>query len=548
MLRFLNGPLAGQMINLKKGQNLIGRNQNCAIPIAHPGISKQHCIIVINENQISVNDLNSSNGTFVNGLKIKNYNLKANDKISMYDIMAEVINVSDVNKGFGQALNPNQYFGNAAVNHHPATHHAQPQVDINFHPQNSPEMNMSAESQKQSVQIPKGLEGFVRLAQNYIEDVVLPGVYKLAEWTEFKWVLLIFMGAFIVFVTSLSAIPLMRILKASIEKESQRRALTIARTLAKVNQVPLMEGQEASVSVELADREPGVSSSYIFSNVDNIIIAPARLSGKYPNEKFVHTAKKEGREVVGQIDSSTIGAIVPIEFYNPQTGGQSIVAYSVVIYDMGTLAVDDGRTLSLFIQTFFIALVVGTLLFFFLYKLIEYPIANINKQLDKALREGQLHIELNYQFPVIQDLISNIRSVLTRIDGASDGNSQSEQAFEQDRSQEMASLVQLIGFPAMAVQALDNTVAAINSNFEEKTGMSSSEILYGNVSSITDQSLKLSLEDLIARINENSDQMITNELEFGGIKHEIVAQAVHGNNKVSYILFVILPLGEEDAS
>ncbi|MCB9027220.1 MAG: FHA domain-containing protein [Bdellovibrionaceae bacterium] len=542
VIRFLNGPLIGQMVNLKQGQNLIGRQPSCDIPIAHPGISKHHCVIAVSPNEITINDLDSSNGTFVNGLKVKSYRLSANDNISMYDIMAEIINVADVNKRFHPAnMNISQFFGNAAINQNP---HPEAQFQGQAHGQAQPEMN--PESIKQNIYIPKGLEGFVKLAQTYIEEVILPGIYKLAEWTEFRWVLLMFMAIFIIFVTSLSAIPLMRILKASIEKESQRRALTIARTLAKINQIPLMEGQDANVSVDLANREPGVSKSYIFSNVDNMIISPPSMSGRYPNEKFVHTARKEGQEVVEQIDSSTIGALVPIEYYNPQTGSQSIAAYAVVVYDMGTLAVDDGRTISLFIQTFFIAVIVGSILFFFLYKLIQYPIVSINKQLDRALRDGTQQLQLNYQFPVIQELIANIGSALSRI-GSGSVSDIPEQDFETDRNQEMANLVQLIGFPAMAVQAIDQSIAAINSAFEEKTGLPSSEYLYGNVNNINDQSLKLSIEDLIERVNKIPDQMATNELEFNGVKHEIIAQGVQGSKKLSYILFVILPASEDSA-
>ena len=545
VIRFLNGPLSGQMLNLKEGHNVIGRQPQCDIPITHPGISKQHCVIVITPNEITINDLNSSNGTFVNGLKIKSYRLSTDDKISFYDILAEIINVSDVNKVFSNSPLPfPPFLGKLSSTGTQQNVSTSPLKDNATEPLNNSSMNNPFT--KQNIYIPKGLEGFVRLAHNYIEEVVLPGVYKLAEWTEFRWVLLMFIGAFIIFVTSLSSIPLMRILKASIEKESQRRALTIARTLAKINQIPLMEGQEATVSVELATREPGVSKSYIFSNVDNMIIAPASMSGRYPNEKFVHTARKEGREVVEQIDSDTIGALVPIEYYNPQTGGQSVVAYAVVIYDMGTLAVDDGRTLSLFIQTFFIALIVGSLLFFFLYKLFQYPILSINQQLDKALRDGTQHIQLNFQFPAIQDLIANIGSALSRIQSGGSGNLE-QHNYEADRSHEMTNLVQLVGFPAMAVQLSDRSIAAINASFEEKTGLASHEYLYSNVSNIADQSLKLSIEDLIDRLTQNNEPTATNELEFGGIRNEIVAQGVMGNQQLSYILFVILPASEEAA-
>jgi uncharacterized protein YpmB len=540
VLRFLNGPLTGQLINLREGSNTLGRSPDCNIPLSHPGVSKKHCILHVSDTGIVLEDLGSSNGCFINGLKVKKQKIKPTDKISFFDVMAEIINVADISSAPQKYSFPSMnQFGNLALknqNQYQAHHQHQHIPNISqTEPHN--QSNFRSEMPQQEF-IPKGWQGFLQVVQNYVDDVILPGIYKLTEWAEFKWILLMFMGLFIVFVTSLSSIPLMSILKSSIESESQRRALTIARTLAKVNQVELMNGREANVSTELANREPGVNRSYIFSNIDNMIISPASLSGKYPPDKFVHSARKEGREIVTQLDSNTIGALVPIEFYNPQTGTQSVMAFAVVLYDMGSLAVDDGKTLSLFIQTFFIAVIVGSILFFFLYKLVEYPYKNINKQLDQLLKEGGQQIHLNYQFPVVQDLISNIGSALSRVGQNSESGVEN---FEVDRSQEMGQLVQLVGFPAMAILPEDKTVSAVNESFLEKVGLQSHDILYGSIQNISDQSLKLSLEDLVGRIHNQPEVMATNELEFSGVQHEIMALPIMGHKKVAYILIVILP-------
>src|SRR5690606_3471509 len=113
-------------------------------------------------------------------------------------------------------------------------------------PQISPSHNLAYQQQAQQAYDPnipqsQQVPGFSTWLGRYIDEVVLPGVYKLSEWFEFRWVVGMFVAFFIVFVTALSTIPLMRILKASVEQESQRRALTIARILADQNRTPLSQ-------------------------------------------------------------------------------------------------------------------------------------------------------------------------------------------------------------------------------------------------------------------------------------------------------------------
>jgi hypothetical protein len=115
-----------------------------------------------------------------------------------------------------------------------------------------------------------------------------------------------------------------------------------------------------------------------------------------------------------EVDGNTVVALYPIEFYNSETGSHAITHWAIVLYDMSTLAVDNGRVLSLFITTLFIALILGFVLFYFLYKVVENPIRSMNKQLDVALKEGLDTVQVSYQFPAMQTLASNVSSALTR--------------------------------------------------------------------------------------------------------------------------------------
>ena len=76
--------------------------------------------------------------------------------------------------------------------------------------------------------------------------MVLPGVYKLAEWVEFRYLVGSFVIGFIVVVTFSSSFPLTSILKSGLEKESRNSAENIAITLAKSNKNLLKKGLQTA--------------------------------------------------------------------------------------------------------------------------------------------------------------------------------------------------------------------------------------------------------------------------------------------------------------
>jgi hypothetical protein len=534
IVRFLNGPLAGQVLPLAKHSTLIGRAPSCDIKLAHNSVSKEHTRIEVFADKLIVSDAGSRNGTFLNGVQIRSSKAKSGDKIAIHDIFFEVQNVPDSWAArFQQAAlyggapqGGPAYGGNAA-------YQAQPQVQGQMYdePVASPEAF--------AAKMPRWTQSM----GEYMERVVLPGLYRLPELFEFKWVLAGFMMAFIILVTALSTIPLIRILKVSIEEESQQHALTIATTLARANRDALVGGQEASTSVEIATSRPGVSKAFIVSNLDGNIVAPAAQAGSYPNLPYLHQGRRLNHESVHQIDDNTVVAMVPVQVYNQDTGSQAVTHWAVVYYDMSSLAVDNGQVLSLFITTLFISLILGFFLFYFLYKIVEHPIRHINQQLDVALKDGLETVQVNYQFPAMQLLAANVSSALTRaVSGSSD--SAALRSNEYDRNREVANLVELIGFAALGVRAHDLTIAAVNQACETRLNMAAAQLTTMAVNELSDQALKLSIKDLIERVDQNPDQLASNDLEFSGLNFQVVAQAVFGTAKIAYYLIVLLPKSE----
>lgn len=532
-LRILNGKFAGETFQLRSGPTTIGRAPNCDIVISSQNISKQHARIEILGDKIILTDLGSRNGTFVNGVQIKSQKIIAGDKIALNDMILEI---SDKQRARPQrqkiatpASAPNYNGALALQSETPLPMSQPPPISVV-----QPQMQSPAGQKPELLQV----------IQNYFENVVMPGVYKLPEWIEFRWVIGLFTLAFVVIVTCLSAIPLTRILKDSVERESQNRAKTIARNLADRNRGAIQQGLVSALTTEWADNEPGVDKAYIIAHSNGEILAPAHLAGNSPSEAFVNTTRKFGQEAVEQIDDSTVGVIVPMAFLNPSTGATTVQAHAVVIYNMGTLAVSNEKTLSLLVQVLFLALLFGATLYYFLIRLIEHPIDQINAQVKLALSDGKTQIQTQYLYPQLQDLASNVNNAVQRA-LSGDMGALVGQNYDYDRSNEINGLVSSLQQPAAILNPRDGTFMATNTYFSEAISRGQ-DWVHTKVDSILEQSLRLNLSSLLQQSQSDAAHYAEDGLEINNIFYTIKAQGIYGQKELAYILITFNPKGAGD--
>ena len=80
------GPEPGRTFSLDQHVVTMGRDPNSAIVINHPQISRQHARMVRQGNAMVLEDLGSTNGTFVNGMRLKApHTLEDGDVIGLGD-------------------------------------------------------------------------------------------------------------------------------------------------------------------------------------------------------------------------------------------------------------------------------------------------------------------------------------------------------------------------------------------------------------------------------------------------------------------------------
>jgi transcriptional regulator with GAF, ATPase, and Fis domain len=84
-LLVLSGPLKDSMIPLAEGEVTIGREATNAVPIADPSVSRKHCLLSGQDGRFLVRDLDSRNGTLVNGAGVEEQWLQHGDEIAAGD-------------------------------------------------------------------------------------------------------------------------------------------------------------------------------------------------------------------------------------------------------------------------------------------------------------------------------------------------------------------------------------------------------------------------------------------------------------------------------
>src|SRR3954447_659442 len=71
----------GAHIEIAKDLTLVGRKDDCDLRLDHKSVSKLHCILVKTDGLVLLRDLGSTNGTRVNGQRVRRAALLPNDQV-----------------------------------------------------------------------------------------------------------------------------------------------------------------------------------------------------------------------------------------------------------------------------------------------------------------------------------------------------------------------------------------------------------------------------------------------------------------------------------
>ena len=94
-LRFISGKYQGGEYPLgENGELVIGRSSDLDMVLIEDMVSRKHAKITLQPGQITISDLGSTNGTFVNGEKVKRARLKEGDRILIGTSILKLVSIA----------------------------------------------------------------------------------------------------------------------------------------------------------------------------------------------------------------------------------------------------------------------------------------------------------------------------------------------------------------------------------------------------------------------------------------------------------------------
>jgi pSer/pThr/pTyr-binding forkhead associated (FHA) protein len=93
VLRIRNGGFEGMTYALEGEETLIGRNPNTDITLLDEGISREHALVLYDAeaDRYTIEDLQSTNGTKVNGKRVRSAELHPGDTLQVGNTLFEFV-------------------------------------------------------------------------------------------------------------------------------------------------------------------------------------------------------------------------------------------------------------------------------------------------------------------------------------------------------------------------------------------------------------------------------------------------------------------------
>ncbi|MEK6705840.1 MAG: FHA domain-containing protein [Bdellovibrionota bacterium] len=514
-LTVVAGPNRGSSYAIREGEISIGRQSGNDVVLPSSKVSKRHCILVVNNEEVIVKDNGSSNGTLVNGVPTKETKIGIGDKVSIGDFVLELRKAS----GTGRQIVP-AMAGLGNVVHFPAQ-----DMDTS---QRSQSMNYSQP-------MPTDLKGKLIWV---FDKRIMPVFYRMNQRYEWKQMGLIAIFAFVLANLFFTVDPLLESGRQSIIKEAKRRATFMASQIAEKNTPFLAARAETKTEIGSIENADGVKVA-VLTDLDSRIIAPSAKMNQHfalGNEaRFAVKMAERFRRgfetgAATEIDSSTVVAVEPVKIFNAATGQNIVAAMAVVAMDTSISTLGTGEIGMIYSQSIIITGLLGLLVFAIMYKLTLRPFSILNEEMDKVLRGDKTQVTKDFKFNELDGLVDLINSALQRVpksgqDGSIGGSGGLENLAQ--ASEDYLGPAGMIGNIGNALKFglvlcdSDKKIIYLNQLFEEISGIRATTALGNDFVSIArDQSLGMFTADLFERVAVGSEGL-TEDYDFGGISYKV---------------------------
>ncbi len=377
--------IQGEEIPLETLPLTVGRNESNGIVLSEQAVSKVHARLLIHQGVLMVQDLNSANGTFVNGRKVQLSPLNHGDEVAFAGasgrVRAEVAEAqadepSDEMVGGDSALSEGYEPKEEAVREDVADHRT-----------------------------------FQEKLMDRFDGVFIPFYRRTFAEIEFPRILIPLVIFIFVILIAVTVIPQIEENERVIEVEAQKRAMLLAKRIIDVNKPYLDQDKDHLLTVTSIMEEPSVIEALIVTSKGKIL-APENRYGQLVNSAVVMHALSAKDTYVKSYKKGYAVASHPIYRYDQDKGSNQVHALGVARVSTKTVGRSGSDLLVFWLQIGLFVIVGGILVSFLFIRIFTQPWRDLEAQIEQAMRRESTSVPLVMNFGPVEQTTKSINTLL----------------------------------------------------------------------------------------------------------------------------------------
>jgi len=511
----VGGKLRGKEFILAEGDNSLGRGMDVDHTLSVDGVSKKHMSITVNGETCFIQDLGSSNGTFVNGKLIKKATVKNGDKIAVPNVIFQIVYVKEKKIIVTKKI-------------------AKSEADD--------------ESYDLTESMPTDIFGKLKYT---FKHRVMSVIYSFNEQYEWNVMFGILLFVFIAVNISLTIGPVLYQGKRLLIAEIAARGNQYAKEVSRFNAIALKTGNLDRVNTSFLDNDAEGVVSYELFDLENRIVRPLEKLNSYVSDTFSIDSLKYFKNYSNlrgnytkRLDGGEIGIAKAILTHNIQTGQEEAVGIIAIRFKPESLAVDDALSSIAYLESLVITSIVGLFFFGIIYYMTTKPIGEMRIQIEEVLRGKRKELESKQAFAEFSPLRSTINSILQRIQElqSEDGGEFAEIEDDASYIRTLYEFMQGAQGPCVILNSEKN-IEHINPEGEDLTGMRESSASGTSLlDSARDQGFAATVIELCDQSANNEGTSQNAAYELTGKNYDIFVSSLVGKDnfaKSFYVTFVL---------
>jgi len=381
----VGGKLRGQSFNLVEGDNIVGRGSGCDVQTNVEGVSKQHFKITVNDTKCYIQDLGSSNGTFINGKLVKRGTVENKDQIAVPNVIFQLVYVKE------KIVRKQSEFKEAKIDY-------------------------SLENEERMP------NDFIGKAKFYFKHRVMSVIYSFNEQYEWNVLLAILLFIFIGLNLLISIGPVLYKSDTAIRSEVKKRAAQYVNEVARYNAIHMSRGEFQKIDTKYLEDYAASEGlvSYELIDMDRRIVRPASKIDTYSNDPVTSKSIdhfKKGRKYNElyydmPIGSSELGVAKALMVHNNKTGGLEPVGIISMKFRPQSLQNLIVFSSAAYLEALVYSSMIGIIFFGFIYYLTLRPIEQLRKQTISARAKRIKELSSKLLFAEINPVREEINGLL----------------------------------------------------------------------------------------------------------------------------------------